>query len=155
MGIVVNSSSDTARPLLRLLGLIASVVVFAGLWSGDQKIQKEIAANRAKSRPVYAGPSVMQHFPIFPRRAATQMAYQTSAPVSWSVNQIPSGQYRLSDNQGNYGTLVWENRDLTNRKLDSRFGLHPSHKTLATQFRFSEMRLKPIQSVSASSLITR
>ncbi len=145
MGFVVNSSSDTARPLLRLLGLIASVVAFAILWSGDQKIQQEIAATRAKNRPIYAGPSVMQNLPVVPRLSATQVARQTPSTALGFFDRIPGGHYQLTDGQGNVGTLV----------LESRFGAVPVHQTLTIQSSLGELRLAPLQTVSASSLIYR
>ena len=145
MGFVVNSSSDTARPLLRLLGLIASVVAFAILWSGDQKIQQEIAASRAKNPPVYAGPSVMQNLPVVPRLSAIQVARQTPSTVLGFLDRIPGGHYQLTDGQGNIGTLV----------LESRFGAVPVHQTLTIQSSLGELRLAPLQTVSASSLIYR
>ena len=145
LGIVVNSSSDTARPLLRLLGLIASVVMFAALWSGDQKIQHEIALHRAKNRPVYAGPSVMQHRPATPRVATIQVANRVSSPILGFLDRIPGGHYQLTDEQGNIGTLV----------LRSRVGAMPIPHSLTIQSSHGELQLTPFQSVSASSLIYR
>jgi len=145
LGIVVNSSSDTARPLLRLLGLIASVVAFAVLWSGDQKIQQEIAMHRAKSRPVYAGPSVIQNLPVIPRIATIQVAHRASSPILGFLDRIPGGHYQLTDEQGNIGTLV----------LQSREGAMPMHRSLTIQSSHGELRLTPFQRVSASSLIYR
>ncbi len=46
---LVNPSADKTRPIIRLVGLIASVLAFAFVWSGDQKVQAEIAAARAKT----------------------------------------------------------------------------------------------------------
>ena len=145
MGIVVNSSCDTTRPLMRLLGLIASVVAFAVLWSGDHKIQQEIAAHRAKTRPVYAGPSVMQNLPFTPRIASNQFARSASSPVLGFLDRIPGGHYQLTDGQGNRGTLV----------LESRLGTVPVSQMLTIQSSHGELRLTPLQTVSASSWIER
>jgi hypothetical protein len=145
LGIVVNSSCDTTRPLLRLLGLIASVVAFAVLWSGDQKIQQEIAATRARSRPVYAGPSVMQNLSLSSRMVATTAGHHTSAPVLGFLDRIPGGHYQLTDAQGNRGTLV----------LESRLGTVPVSRMLTIQSSHGELQLTPMQTVSASSLIYR
>ena len=150
MGIVVYSTNDTARPLLRLVGLIVSVVAFASLWSGDQKIQQEIAAARTKSRSVYAGPSVLQNFPVSPLVSATRLVERASSPILGLFDRIPEGQYQLFDEQGRIGMLVLES---------SRQGGHsfaaPFQPSLTIQTSYGEMLLKPIQSVSASSLIYR
>ena len=145
LGIVVNSSCDTTRPLLRLLGLIASVVAFAVLWSGDQKIQQEIAATRARTRPVYAGPSVMQNLPLTPRSVTHPVARSVSSAVLGFLDRIPGGYYQLTDAQGNRGTLV----------LESRLGAVPVSRMLTIQSSHGELRLTPMQTVSASSLIDR
>ena len=139
----MNSSCDTTRPLLRLLGLIASVVAFAVLWSGDQKIQQEVAATRAKTRPVYAGPSVMQTFPQTSRIASNHVARFTSAPIMGLLDRIPGGHYQLTDTQGNRGTLV----------LESRLGTVPVSQMLTIQSSYGELQLTPMQTVSAASLI--
>ena len=141
----MNSSCDTTRPLLRLLGLIASVVAFAVLWSGDQKIQQEIAATRAQSRPVYAGPSVMQHLPLSRRTPAQQVARADSVPALGYLDQIPSGHYQLTDAQGNRVTLV----------LESPRGTVPTRQRLTIQSSHGELRLTPLQTVTASSLMNR
>ncbi len=145
MGIVVNSSCDTTRPLLRLLGLIASVIAFAVLWSGDERIQREIAASRAKTRPVYAGPSVLQNLPVAPRIQQTQMARSTPSSALGFLDRIPGGRYQLTDDQGNIGTLV----------LQSRRGTLPTRHTFTIQSSLGLLRLAPLQSVSASELIYR
>ena len=145
MGIVVHSSCDTTRPLLRLLGLIASVVAFAILWSGDQRIQHEIAMSRAQNKPVYAGPSVLQHLPISPRSQNTQLVRQPSSSALGFLDRIPGGHYQLTDDQGNIGTLV----------LQSRFGAMPIGQSLTIQSSHGMLRLTPMQTVSASMLIYR
>ena len=150
MGIVVYSSNDTARPLLRLVGLIASVVAFAGLWSGDQKIQQEIAATRAKNRSVYAGPSVLQIVPSTPRVSATRLAERVTLPILGLLDRIPQGQYQLFDGQGRIGMLVLECSRQKTRSFVSRF-----EQPLTIQTAYGEMILKPIQSVSTSALIYR
>ena len=141
----MNSSCDTTRPLLRLLGLIASVVAFAVLWSGDQKIQQEIAATRARSRPVYAGQSVMQNLSHSSRMVAKTAERHTSAPVLGFLDRIPGGRYQLTDAQGNRGTLV----------MESRLGTVPVSRMLTIQSSHGELQLRPMQTVSASSLIYR
>ena len=150
MGIVVYSTNDTARPLMRLVGLIASVVAFASLWSGDQKIQQEIAAARAKSQSVYAGPSVLQNIPVSPRVSATKLAERATSPILGLLDRIPQGQYQLFDGRGRVGMLVLENR----RQGAGKFAA-PFQQSLTIQTSCGEMLLKPIQSVSASSLIYR
>jgi hypothetical protein len=150
MGIVVNSTNDTARPLLRLVGLIASVVAFASLWSGDQKIQQEIAAARAKSRSVYAGPSVLQNMPVSPRVSATKLVERSTSPILGLLDRIPQGRYQLFDGQGRVGLLVLENSRRGARGYDA-----PFQQALTIQTSYGEMLLKPMQSVSASSLIYR
>ena len=150
MGIVVYSTNDTARPLLRLVGLIASVVAFASLWSGDQKMQQEIAAARAKSGSVYAGPSVLQHFPVSPRITATRLVERAASPILGLFDRIPEGQYQLFDQHGRVGMLVLE----SNRQGVRSFST-PLHQSLTIQTSYGDMLLRPIQSVSASSLIYR
>ena len=145
MGIVVNSSCDTTRPLLRLLGLIASVVAFAVLWSGDQKIQAEIAATRARTRPVYAGPSVMQNLPLTPRTPVNHIARVPASSLLGFLDRIPGGYYQLTDAQGNRGTLV----------LESRRGAVPVRQMLTIRSSHGELQLKPMQTLTASSLIDR
>lgn len=144
------STNDTARPLLRLVGLIASVVAFAGLWSGDQKIQQEIAAARAKNQSVYAGPSVLQNIPVSPRVSATRLVERATSPILGVLDRIPQGQYQLFDGQGRVGMLVLENS-----RLGARTYATPFQQSLTIQTSCGEMLLKPIQSVSASSLIFR
>lgn len=150
MGIVVYSTNDTARPLLRLVGLIVSVVAFASLWSGDEKVQQEIAAARAKSRSVYAGPSVLQNFPVTPRVSATRLVERAASPILGLFDRIPEGQYQLFDEHGRIGMLVLES---------SRQGVHsfaaPLQQSLTIQTSYGDMLLRPMQSVSASSLIYR
>ncbi len=141
----MNSSCDTTRPLLRLLGLIASVVAFAVLWSGDQKIQAEIAAARTRTRPVYAGPSVMQNLPLTRRVATHPVARSTSSTVLSFLDRIPGGYYQLTDAQGNRGTLV----------LESRLGAVPVHEMLTIQSSHGELQLTPMQTVLGSTLIDR
>lgn len=150
MGIVVYSTNDTARPLLRLVGLIVSVVAFASLWSGDEKVQQEIAAARAKSRSVYAGPSVLQNLPVSPRVSATRLVERAASPILGLFDRIPEGQYQLFDEHGRIGMLVLES---------SRQGVHsfaaPLQQSLTIQTSYGDMLLRPMQSVSASSLIFR
>jgi len=150
MGIVVYSTNDTARPLLRLVGLIVSVVAFASLWSGDEKVQQEIAAARAKSRSVYAGPSVLQNLPVSPRVSATRLVERAASPILGLFDRIPEGQYQLFDEHGRIGMLVLES---------SRQGVHsfaaPLQQSLTIQTSYGDMLLRPMQSVSASSLIYR
>lgn len=150
MGIVVNSTNDTARPLLRLVGLIASVVAFASLWSGDQKVQQEIAAARAKSRSVYAGPSVLQSFPVTPRVSATRLVERAAPPILGLFDRIPEGQYQLFDKNGRIGTLVLESSGQGIRSFAA-----PFQQSLTIQTSHGDMLLRPMQSVSASSLIYR
>ncbi len=150
MGNVVYSTNDTARPLLRLVGLIFSVVAFASLWSGDQKIQQEIAATRAKSRSVYAGPSVLQNTPTTPRVSATKLVERATSPILGLLDRIPQGRYQLFDEQGRTGLLVLEN----SRPMARGIAV-PGQYALTIQTSYGQMILKPIQSVSASSLIYR
>ena len=150
MGIVVYSTNDTARPLLRLVGLIVSVVAFASLWSGDQKVQQEIAAARAKSRSVYAGPSVLQNFPVSPRISATRLVERAASPILGLFDRIPEGQYQLFDEHGRIGMLVLE----SSRRGVRSFAA-PVQQSLTIQTSYGDMLLRPMQSVSASSLIYR
>jgi hypothetical protein len=145
LGIVVNSSCETTRPLLRLLGLIASVVVYAHLWSGDQRIQQEIAQNRAMHRPVYAGPSVLQHLPVSPQVSITPLAQLSPSSALGFLDRIPGGHYQVADDQGNIASLV----------LQSRRGGLPIGQSLTIQSSHGTLRFTPMQSVSASSLIYR
>lgn len=137
MGIVVNPSADKTRPVIRLVGLIASVLAFAFVWSGDQKVQAEIAATRAKTRPVYAGPAVLQLAPSARVLKADTVAAQ--------VTRLPAGEYQLTDARGQIGRLI----------VGPQSGSLPVSQQLTISTARGELRLKPIRTVTASSLIYR
>lgn len=145
LGIVVNASCDTTRPLLRLLTLIATVVAFAVLWSGDQKVQAEIAAARAKSRSVYAGPAVMQNQPMTPRHSSVPIVRNSPSFLLGFLDRIPSGHYQLVDDQGNTGTLV----------LHSHHDAAPVQRSMTIRSTHGEIQLTPLQIVSTAEMIYR
>lgn len=137
MGIDVNPSTDKTRPLIRLVGLIASVLAFAFIWSGDQKVQAEIAAIRAKNRPAYAGPAVLQIVPSIPVVKIQSVAANPS--------RLPAGEYQLSDDRGLIGRLIVGPQDST-QAVTSQWAIATTG---------GELKLKPVRSVTASSLIYR
>jgi hypothetical protein len=137
MGIVVNPSADKTRPIIRLVGLIASVLAFAFVWSGDQKVQAEIAATRAKHRPVYAGPAVLQVRPMSP-------ILKTSS-VAATPSRLPAGEYLLTDDRGQIGRLI----------VGPQSGSLPVSRQLTISTTRGELRLKPVQTVTASSWVYR
>ena len=137
MGIVVNPSADKTRPIIRLVGLVASVLAFAFVWSGDQKVQAEIAASRAKSRPVYAGPAVLQ--------LAPSSRVLKSETVAARTSRLPAGEYQLTDAHGQIGRLI----------VGPQSGTLPVSRQLTISTTRGELRLRPIQTVTASELIYR
>lgn len=77
------------------------MVAFANLWSTDEKMQTEIAAQRARMRAVNYAESQSTGQTIEPPAAIVVV----SAPRSELENVAP-GQYRLIDHRGNVGWLT-------------------------------------------------
>lgn len=137
MGIAVNPSPDKTRPLIRLVGLIASMWVFAFLWSGDQKVQAEIAAARAKNRPAYAGPAVLH--------IAPQSKTVRTIAAQPKTMRFPAGEYQVTDERGLIGRLI----------VGPQGHTAPVSQQDTIPTMYGALKLKPVQTATTSSFVYR